>query len=289
MRHRGAALPRPCARTTLPSTPTPAEVAMPAFRINGPTCMVVNPLEIDDGTMCRTRSPLTGPLTALPGDWIVAGLMTPRALAVSGSTGAANTVPLTDADFEAAATSLGSGIPVALVRAFAEVESGGKSGFGDDGRPVIAYEGHIFRKYTQKAHDKKHPLLSYPYSKKAGAEWRTNNKDHATSWKTLEAAMALDEDAALMACSWGMFQVMGFNYADCGYKTVQEFVAAMRAGEKGQLDAFVGFCKKRKKLVKALQDKDYVQMATIYNGDDYGDYDKRIERAYKKHSAAKPQ
>ena len=57
---------------------------------------------------------------------------------------------LTSSDYQAAATSLGSGISSAIIQAFAEVESGGRSGFGPDGLPVIAFEGHIFRKYTGK-------------------------------------------------------------------------------------------------------------------------------------------
>jgi len=190
---------------------------------------------------------------------------------------------LTEANFAAAADALKPGLQLAMIRAFAEVESGGKSGFGPSGLPIIAYEGHIFRKYTNGKYDKSHPLLSYPYKKKAGPEWQANNKDQDRAWKTLNAAMDLDHVAALMACSWGMFQVMGFNYETCGFANVDEFVAKMKAGEQGQLDAFVGFCLKTRGLRKALADKNFVACATIYNGTDYGDYDKRIERAFKKY------
>lgn len=190
---------------------------------------------------------------------------------------------LTDQDFTAAAERLKPGVQAAMIHAFAEVESGGRSGFGSAGLPVIAYEGHIFRKLTNHIYDATHKLLSYKYVKKAGPEWQINNSDQATAWKTLEEAMALDHDAALQACSWGMFQVMGFNYSTCGYTSVDDFVTAMKAGERGQLDAFVGFCLKTHGLRKALAGKDFVQCATLYNGQDYGDYDKRIERAFKKH------
>jgi len=191
---------------------------------------------------------------------------------------------LVPADFDNAAKSLGAGVSAAIIHAFATVESGGKSGFNDEGLPVIAFEGHWFRKMTKKQYDKDYPLLSYPYVKKAGPEWVVNNKDQKTAWKTLTTAMALDHSAALQSCSWGMFQVMGFNYSKCGYKNVDEFVDAMKLGENGQLAAFVGFCKKTSGMVQALIDRDYVKMATLYNGEDYGDYDKRIERAYKKFS-----
>lgn len=190
---------------------------------------------------------------------------------------------LTEASFATAAEALKPGVQLAMIRAFAEVESGGKSGFSPSGLPIIAYEGHIFRKYTKGKYDKSHPLLSYPYKKKAGPEWQANNKNQTMAWKTLNAAMDLDHEAALKACSWGMFQVMGFNYETCGFANVDEFVAKMKVGEQGQLDAFVGFCLKTRGLRKALADKNFVACATIYNGSDYGDYDKRIERAFKKY------
>jgi len=190
---------------------------------------------------------------------------------------------LTQADFDAAATALGPGVSAALVRAFAEVESGGRSGFGADGRPVIAYEGHTFRKLTGAKYDAAFPLLSYPYKVKAGPQWQQNNKNQDAAWATLAKAMALDANAAQQACSWGMFQVMGFNYQTCGYPTVDAFVAAMKAGEAGQLQAFVGFCKAQRGMVAAMVGKDFKKMASIYNGADFGDYDKRIERAYKKY------
>ena len=190
---------------------------------------------------------------------------------------------LTAADFTAAAEALKPGVDVAMIQAFAEVESGGHSGFGPRGLPKIAYEGHIFRKYTKHKYDTTYPLLSYPYKQKAGPEWRVNNKDQDAAWATLNAAMELDHAAALKACSWGMFQVMGFNFAACGYADIDAFVAAMKAGEKGQLEAFVGFCKKTSGLRQALADKNFVQCATLYNGSDYGDYDQRIKNAYRKH------
>jgi hypothetical protein len=50
---------------------------------------------------------------------------------------------------------LGPGIDPLLVRALVQVESDGSSGFGPDGLPLIAYEGHWFRRLTrcEKADD----------------------------------------------------------------------------------------------------------------------------------------
>lgn len=189
-------------------------------------------------------------------------------------------VTLSDADFQRAAAQLGNAVSVNIIKALATVESGGRSGFGPALMPVIAFEGHIFRKYTQRKYDQSYPLLSYPYLEKAGPQWRTNNKDQVTAWATLAAAYKLDPAAALMSASYGMFQIMGFNFAACGYNSVFEFVAAVKINAGQQLKAFVGFCSKTPALVTAMKNKDYAGMATYYNGKDYGDYDNRIKKAY---------
>lgn len=198
-----------------------------------------------------------------------------RVAAVAGGN-----VSLTDADYAAMARRLGDGVDPLLLRAFAEVESGGKPALGANGLPVIAYEGHKFHEYTKKRYDQDYPLLSYRYVKKAGPQWQVNNKSQKTAWATLEQAMELDVDAAIKSCSWGMFQVMGFNYQTLGYRTPSDFAAAMKQGSKGQIDAFVGFCKAVNGMVAAMRRCDYTFMARNYNGPDYGDYDVRIKRAH---------
>lgn len=75
---------------------------------------------------------------------------------------------------------------------------------------------------------------------------------------------------------------MGFNYTDCGYKDVSSFVDAMKQGAHGQLDAFVGYCKHRSGMVEAMISGNYAGMASRFNGPDYGDYDRRIQRADKR-------
>ncbi|KAF2410604.1 N-acetylmuramidase family protein [Pseudomonas antarctica] len=189
-------------------------------------------------------------------------------------------VTLLEADFQNAAIQLGGAISMNIIKAFATVESGGRSGFGPAKMPIIAYERHIFRKYTKGKYDKSHPYLSAPYLVKADQQWRANNKDQATAWRTLSDAFNLDQKAALMSASYGMFQIMGFNFAACGYKTVFDFVSAMKLNAGHQLQAFVGFCRKNPALLKAMKNKDYAGMAFNYNGSDYGDYDKRIQKAY---------
>lgn len=247
---------------------------MSNLRLPGIICEFTQAVGIDTGTLCLAKSPTPGVLSKkknekLANNWVDI----PSKLSLK----------LSNTDFEDAAKNLGENVNVAIIRAFSEVESGGKSGMGYFGLPIIAFEGHTFRRESGKKYDSTHPLLSYKYIKKAGLEWKINNKNQKSAWRTLKQALTLDHNAALKACSWGMFQVMGFNFKDCGYKNVDDFVIAMKAGERGQLNAFVGFCKSKKELVQALKDKDFKKMAIFYNGKDFGDYDKRIEKSYKKH------
>jgi hypothetical protein len=199
--------------------------------------------------------------------------------------GSASPTKLSDLDYQNAAKALGA--EIAMVRAFAIVESGGKSGFGPTGFPLIAFEGHKFRKLTKRAYDKTYPLLSYEYKKKAGPEWQANNRTQSQALETLKKAMLLDSSAALKSCSWGMFQIMGEYHKDCGFNTVESFVEAMKEGEPPQLLAFISFCKRKPGLQRALTGKDFVNCARLYNGEDYGIYDKLIRKEYEKQSSKK--
>jgi hypothetical protein len=96
----------------------------------------------------------------------------------------------------------------------------------------------------------------------------------------MATAFALDQEAALLSASWGMFQIMGFNFASCGFKTVFEFVASMKVNAGNQLKAYLALCGKNTALMSAMKNKDFTAMARNYNGDDYGNYDVLMKQAY---------
>jgi hypothetical protein len=165
-----------------------------------------------------------------------------------------------------------------VVLAVAEIESAG-GGFAPDGFPKTLFEGHWFHKLTKGKYSVDYPTISYPKWTKEhyGKNWRAERA-------RLDLASSLDRTAALQSASWGMFQIMGFNHAMCGYKTVQSFVNAMCKSENSQLEAFVGFVIERG-LADELQRKDWHGFARLYNGPAYmqNDYAGKMERAYKKH------
>jgi hypothetical protein len=181
---------------------------------------------------------------------------------------------LARADFEAAAQRLNC--EWQAVAAVAEVESGSLGAFGPDGRPIILFEPHIFSRNTSRRFDASHPHLSYP---NFGA--RPYPRTQAERWAQLREAFALDEDAALKSASYGKFQILGQNFAVCGFASPRAFVSAMAESEAGQLRAFEGFVRGNR-LDAALRALDWRAFARGYNGPAYEQtrYHIKMEEAY---------
>ena len=97
----------------------------------------------------------------------------------------------------------------------------------------------------------------------------------------LEQARRINREAADASASWGMFQIMGFNYAACGEKSVESFVNAMCESELKQLLLSARFIQQAG-MQRALQAKDWAGFAKRYNGPAYAQnsYDRKLAMAY---------
>ena len=136
-----------------------------------------------------------------------------------------------EAGIEAAAQLLGCDVPA--IKAVAEVESRGQ-GFLPNGKLKILFEGHIFFKYTHGAYAAQHPTICYPH-------WtRQFYLGGVREWDRMDEALTLDHDAALMSASYGKFQIMGFNFAHCGFTSVDAFVTALETGARPAIGAADG-------------------------------------------------
>jgi hypothetical protein len=181
--------------------------------------------------------------------------------------------PLSDSDFEAAATR--HSITVAAIKAVSFVESGGRSGFDERSRAKILFEAHKFREHTKRLFDISHPHLSCVRSSaKKYYSWDQYNR--------LYEAMVLNPVAAIKACSWGKFQVLGSNHN--GWPDPVSFARAMQQSEVNQLKSFEAYCVTNN-LIKHLKNKEWASFARGYNGANYSEYayDTKIEAAYKKY------
>lgn len=191
---------------------------------------------------------------------------------------------ITDEDFESVANDLG--VDTETLKAVWKVDTGGISGFIPDGNggnlPTILFQGHIFWQQLR--------LLGLnPEEYERGNEdilYRKVTKSYYVGglgeWDRLKHAMSIHERAAYCSASWGMFQIMGFNYKSCGCATVLEFVDRMKKSQVDQLKLFAGFLKSNADMLKALKYLNWKEFAKLYYGPYYyqNQYDEKLSRAY---------
>lgn len=164
------------------------------------------------------------------------------------------------------------GFDPAVAVAVAAAESSGR-GFGPDGRMIIRLENHIFwnnwGKFNPDAFDAffqlEHAQHGHVYRPSPDAPWRKFHNNQAEEWNAFGVAQRLDDRAAKLSISMGLAQIMGFNYNMVGYPSVEAMFDAFNTEERIQLIGFFDFVKSRKAIL-ALQNKDYVLFARLYNG-----------------------
>jgi len=187
--------------------------------------------------------------------------------------------PLNDEGMDHICSTLG--VSESEVWAVLAVETHG-FGFLKDRRPQILFERHIFHKLTKGTHDTGHEDISN--AKPGGYVGGVGE------FPRLEKAMKLNRESALQSVSWGIGQVMGFNYKVAGFDSIDAMVADMVKDENLQLRAMANFIKGNG-LAGALQRKNWVSFARGYNGADFkkNDYDMRLSAAHAKYEISLPE
>lgn len=189
--------------------------------------------------------------------------------------------------------------------------------------PSILYERHWFSKLTDRVYDEKYHDISAKQAyhktkkkkileeekdengnkkekKKGKQKFRYEIVDEKTGkppvaddiygsvglpqYRRLVKAYQLDKNAALQSCSWGKFQIMGFNFKAAGYSDVFSFVKSMSSGDPSHIKAFLKFAKSNKILLNGLKDKNFEKIAEGHNGGSWRDvnpeYASNLERFY---------
>lgn len=152
-------------------------------------------------------------------------------------------------------------VPVSIIHAFSDIESGALGGFFSTGEPVILFEARYFHLLTKGQFDSSHPNVSSPV-------WnRSLYAGGIREYHRLREAMALDRTAALESCSIGRYQIMGANFRAVGFSSIDDMWGEFCASEKSHLQAFGEFCASNN-LVRWMQTTpaDYVRLAVGYNG-----------------------
>ena len=167
------------------------------------------------------------------------------------------------------------GIDKAVAVAVIAVESGG-SGMGPDGRMIIRFENHLFWTYWGKANpaaygqyfvfDQNASWKGHQYRPQPGGPWLDVHQNQNSEWAAFNFASTIDGGAARKSISMGLVQIMGFNNRAIGYTSPDAMFAAFAADEKFQLLGFFNFVKNDQRQINALQNRDFVGFARIYNG-----------------------
>lgn len=178
-------------------------------------------------------------------------------------------------------------IEPALLQTVIDTETGTVGAFiKGTNKPTILFEGHIFYKRL-----KEHGLNPDLYIK--GNEdilYKTWTKQYYKTglkeWERLERAKKIHQDAANESASWGLAQIMGFNYKMCNCTDINEFVHKMSDSEDSQLELFAYFIYNNKSMYNALKTKNWTQFAKLYNGSGYKQnrYDEKLAKNYSKYA-----
>ena len=175
----------------------------------------------------------------------------------------------------------GLGWPPLAFMAIVQVESGGKAFATVDGKalPLILYEPHVFYRCLptskrKEAKDRKLGCRSWgeiPYPSSQSARYNQ-----------LARAKTIHVEAAYMACSWGVGQVLGENADWLGFPSAQSLAERAMDSIEGQLDLMTRFIQKRG-LVDELKALNWRGFARLYNGPGQVDYYAgAMERAFKR-------
>jgi hypothetical protein len=154
-------------------------------------------------------------------------------------------------------------------------------GFLQDRRPQILFERHIFRRLTNGKYNAGNPDIS---NKNPGGYVGGSGE-----YTRLEKAIGLDLENALQSTSWGIGQVMGFNYSVAGYPSIKKMVEDLVIDENSQLLAMANFIKE-KKLAGAMRCCNWTSFAYGYNGKEFkkNEYDTHLATAHAKYKIILP-
>lgn len=191
---------------------------------------------------------------------------------------------ITEHDIAAAAQKLGT--KWSRLHGVMEVEASFKrpgDGFDRVGRPKMLFEPHHFYRALQLRGKSsllpKALKLDIARPGQPPPSWYSNK----SYWRLVQA-LELDETGALVSCSWGFGQVMGFNWKAAGFQNVQDMVFACMDRESAHLQAMCGYIASVQNCLYGIRYGDAVKFALGYNGANYaaGGYHTKIAAAWRK-------
>lgn len=172
-----------------------------------------------------------------------------------------------------------NGLTFAELKAFIEVETGGRGFDKETGKILIQFEPSWFRKQE-------------PYA--PSGKWSVNGVEvQRKEWIAFNDAWKINPQSAMEATSIGMGQILGIHWKRLGYKSVDDMWDDFKRGEYQQVLALVRFIKTDPQLYAAIKKRDWHTVALIYNGPKYKEmaikwrrepYNISLDKAHTKYS-----
>ena len=185
-------------------------------------------------------------------------------------------------------------ISPSLVKTVFEVEAAGAGFFTDwNGQPriKIQFEPHEFVRQlkkqginvtSQKAGNYHLIYVDRIFVLKNKVDTQKEEYD------AFNKAFKINPIAALYSTSWGLGQIMGYNFAAAGYSSVGEMITEFRKSEVNQLRGMMNFIKntfsKGQRLIEHLRQGNFEAFAYGYNGPAHKKYNyvPRLQAAFNK-------
>jgi hypothetical protein len=151
----------------------------------------------------------------------------------------------------------------------------------------MLFERHVFLQRLKKlapelVAEAKRQGLTVPKWQGPGSAQCADQKTSAGRLALVAKAAALHAEAAYQSVSMGLSQVMGFNFAACGYDSAVDMHQALTVkGISEHMAAGIAFMRS-KGLLKKLAAREWAGFAKGYNGTGYAknQYDKKLAAAY---------
>jgi len=140
---------------------------------------------------------------------------------------------------------------------------------GSQVEPAVALA--IFAVESRRAYDPSTGLVIVRFEPKvflrrsAGRLVTSDHGSQLAEWRALEQAYALDPRAALESASYGLPQLMGFNYGVTRHPDARALLLAFQRSAAEQVAGFFGFVVARRLIDKA-RERRFVEFARVYNG-----------------------
>lgn len=130
------------------------------------------------------------------------------------------------------------GVGEDTIHAILDTETRG-SGFDAFKRPTLLFEPHVFHRLL-RAKGNQELLMTAVHQGLAYPKWGEQPYPRE-SYSRMQAAYKLAPTEALMSGSWGLGQLMGFNFTMAGYKSPESMVSDFMLDEEYQLRGMVKF------------------------------------------------